>query len=391
MNDETIQQDVSDQYSEAEAAGIESEAIEASDPISRREAKMAQLAEARQAEQSEDRKNAYLQRNPDATEAEYAERLQAQRDAVIDLEEETPPLEATAGDEPLEAAGDVGSPEPVGAKGEADPAPNNGWRTNEAGDRVKTLMVNGEAREMTEDQYDRLLQKDLAGDQKLRMAAETERLLAEKAQELEARERRLAEASSQPPPGAVNEDLEVKIAQHTELLLEGDTDAANRLMAEIISTGRGSSTPNIDDLATQVATQVEARASQRNHEESVQDGWKQFQADYSDVIADQDALAFADIQVKNIRAAEPELSPKEVILKAGQITRERLHLSGVNGSQDQGQDAEPDELRADRKSRKANLKPMPRVGGKPRPLSKEPQLDTSPEAKIARMRKARAV
>jgi len=223
------------------------------------------------------------------------------------------------------------------------------------------------------------------------MAAETERLLAEKAQELEARERRLAEASSQPPPGAVNEDLEAKIAQHTELLLEGDTDAANRLMAEIISTGRGSSTPNIDDLATQVATQVEARASQRNHEESVQDGWKQFQADYSDVIADQDALAFADIQVKNIRAAEPELSPKEVILKAGQITRERLHLSGVNGSQDQGQDAEPDELRADRKSRKANLKPMPRVGGKPRPLSKEPQLDTSPEAKIARMRKARAV
>ena len=384
MNDETIQSDVSDQAAldaaDSEALSEVEQGLEAaSDPISKREAKMAALGEARRAEQEEGRKAAALINNPDLSEEDYD-----------DAQQESSPLEAAAGNEDIDPTSLAGDPEAEGAKADATPAtPQSGWRENAAGDRVKTLMVNGEAREFTEAQYDRMLQKDLAGDQKLRLAAENESRLAERARELEARELRLAEAGKQPPPGVASEQLEQKIAQHTELLLEGDTDAANKMMAEIISLGRDSSTPNIDDLANQVATRVAANAEQKNHNESVQAGWETFQSDYKDVMADPDALAFADIQVKNIRAAEPELSPKDVILKAGQITREKLHLSGGDYAQEAGKT--PDELKAARMERKSKLKPMPKVGGKPRPASVEPEVDNSAEGKIARMRQARAL
>jgi hypothetical protein len=369
MTDETIQQDVSDAGQKGQAAETTSSTAEGqaehraplTDPVSVRERKMADLAQKRIEERERERKAAALMNDPDLSEDEYDARIKAAAAPDEDEDDEADP-----------------KPEPAAQKPKATEPDARGWRTRDDGVRIKTLKVNGQTVEMTEDEYDRQLQKEIAGDQKLRLAAEREQQLARREQEIA---RRMQEVS-QPPKGAA-QDVERALSEYHDALLDGDTDAAKAKLLDVINAGRQSSTPNIDDIVSQVATRVEHTQAAKRHKESVEEGWSTFKRDYSDIVADEGLLAYADTQVKRLRQEKPELSPAQVILEAGRITREKLGLGKVP--------APPSADRADRMERKANLKPIQRASGARAPSAEKPKVDMSPAAKIARLRAGRAV
>lgn len=386
MTDETIQQDVSDADITDQvdgAAEASTEEARSNDPVSRRADKMSEIAAQRRAEVEADRKAMFKINNPDAEEGDLGEGST-----------ESPPLEASTGQEGRGPAGAKEGVETEGAEVTAPPATKNGWRTRDDGQRVKTLMVNGEPKEFTEEQYDRMIQKDLAGDQKLRMANEIERSLAAKARALEEREKKLSQQPAPLPvdPGA-NDELKKLTSQYSELLLDGETDAANAKLVEIMQAqGRAQGpTPNLDQIVEQATTRaaerLEQRQAQKAHEKSVSDGWTEFKKEYTDVLDDPDALAFADIQVKNLRTRNPEWTPDKIIMEAGKITRERLGLGG--GRQQPSTGGDGSDARAEREARKANLKPIPKSGSMRHKPSEKPVVDYSPAAKIERMRAGR--
>jgi len=372
---ETIQADVSGNAAEVEdqqqpdPSPEETSQPLAQDPGSKRERKMAEIAELRREEIEVERKGAAEIDGPFSEQVSSPEEAPVEQEDNIPLDEEEVP--------------------PVAAEVE-QPASPNGWSVAEDGTRTKTLMVNGEPRQISEEQYDRMLQKDLAGDQKLRMASELETQLAERARYLEEKERQLTQAPAQPPVEGAGEELKQVISEYQDALLDGDTDVAAEKMAQIVGMGRGSSTPNIDVIVSQATTQIREQDRQERYQSSVNKGWEAFQADYQDVLADPDAMAFADIQIIKLRKSDPDKSPEEILLTAGQITRDRLRLSGGDEAPaDSGDNAEVVDLRAERVARKAHLKPIPKTGGSKNKRQEAPKIDMSPEAKIARMRQSR--
>jgi hypothetical protein len=385
MEIETIQTDVSEADKAAAEAALQNSGDQGDeaenkpwheDPMSRREAKRVEVSEARKAEAASERRQFWLMNNPEQTETDY--------DAMLNREQAD-----DAGDQGDKDEGeqDAATQQPIV---ESKPADANGWETVN-GQRVKTLMVNGEKRQITEEQYDRLVQKELAGDEKLRRAAQAEQELQRRADELAARERQLQERAA--PKVDTGEILKAKIKEHSELLLEGDVDAANEKMAEILTLGRESSTPNLDDLTTQVATRVtsvvERKAAQAALDGSVKAGWSHLLENYPDVVGDEDAIAFADIQVKKVKAANPDWAPAQVIIEAGRLTREKLKLSGP-ATPGAGKVTSTD-LTAQRMERKASIKPLPNAAARRHEKKPAPELDMSPSAKIARMRASRAL
>lgn len=386
MTDETIQEgaeprtDVSEseqQGQEARAQAAEAEAQQAADdagepekpvlndPASRRERKLAELAEKRREERERDRKAAALMNDPDLTEEAYDARLKA-------IQEGSDEGEGDPGDDPAAASGGD-DPEPK--KSEPD---ERGWYTRDDGTRVKRLVVNGRQVEMTEEQYDRQVQKALAGDERLRQAAERERQLALREQQLNQQSQ---QSRQQPPSGASSADFDKALAEYHDALLEGDTDAARQKLGEVFQAGRQSSTPNIEDLVSTVATRVAQTQAQERHRESVLSAWDKFQTEYADIADDDGLLAYADTQIKRLRAENPDRKPEVLFMEAGRLTRERLGLSKPQPQQSGD--------RAERKERKANLKPIPKASGARAPSKAEPKVDMSPQAKIARMRAGR--
>lgn len=375
MTDETIHPDVSEseqQGQEARAQAAEAGAQQAADdagepakpilndPASRRERKMAELAEKRREERERDRKAAALMNDPDLTEEEYDSRLRAIQDGS---EEEGPP---ETSDEP--AAEQKATP--------SDPD-ERGWLTREDGTRVKRLVVNGRQVEMTEEQYDRQVQKALAGDERLRQAAEYERQLRQREQQLI---QQAQQSRQQPPSGASSDDFKKAIAEYQDALLEGDPDATEKLY-QVFEKGRQSSIPNIEDLVAQVSTRVTEIHAQERHRESVQSAWDKFQSEYAEIVNDDGLIAYADTQIKRLREENPGGDPEFIMMEAGRLTREKLGLSS--------QKPQPSGDRAERMERKANLKPIPKASGARAPSKAEPKVDMSPAAKIARMRASR--
>ena len=407
MTDETIHEDVSGQKPSNDGArGTEAElentdalanqaggAAEeggdyrppASDPLSRREAKMAELNEARKKEMADQRREYWLMKNPESTADDY-DAMKARENAEAQDGGEQP------GDQQAEAGDPAEKPVDAQADRQDKPKGAGGWEEVD-GVRYKTLMVNGEPKRISEEQYDRMVQKDMAGDDKLRRAAEAERELQRKAEMLAQREQEIQRQVTA-SAAANSDELKERIREHTELLLDGDVDAANEKMAEILSLGRQSSTPNLDDLTSQVATrvttEVERRAAQAAMKKSVDDGWSHLQEHYREIVSDRDAIAFADIQVKRVKEEHPEWAPKDVIIEAAKRTREKLKLSGSATS---GADKSriTTDLTAQRQQRKANIKPLPNASSQRHERKAPEPLDMSPEAKISRMRASRAL
>jgi hypothetical protein len=187
VTDETIQTDVpaaTEAQTDATAA-IETPAVEeAVNHASRREQRMAQVAEKRKAERDDGMKAAAQMANPELSDEEYDAQLAAanQRPA----EDGADPVDGNLGPEGSETAADPDVDAENGEAGTDQPAAEEQPKT-------RKLKVNGQILEMTEEEYERQLSKDLAGDLKLREAAQRDQQLRDREAELQRREQALIE------------------------------------------------------------------------------------------------------------------------------------------------------------------------------------------------------
>jgi len=298
MDDEAIREDapVADQNVDPapeQTAAPEEFQESPQGPINKREADMARLREKRKEEREAGRKAAALMNDPDLTE----ERLS-------DAEEQ--------------------STDDLGSTQDAVPA---GWDRRDDGVLVKRLKVNGEIRELTQEEYDRQLSKELAGDQKLRLAAEREQQLRQWEAELNDRQR---QAQEQPPAKpAAAPDLDEAFDGFVSAFYEGDADAARERFKAIIE-GRQTS----------------------------------------------------DVVLKEVQTEHPDWDVGDLYMETGKRTRAKLALDKLKRPAPRAD--------AERMERKANLKPVPRAGNAAAVQPAKPQIDMSPTAKIERMRQARA-
>lgn len=398
MTDETIQKDVS---AEAKAENAEtaqpSQGAEQEDdkpvvgfdqPANRRERKMAEIAEKAKEQRESDRKKMALINDPDLTEEAYDSRRAAQEEADRAASGAADDESGEDGDEQEVRAEEREEGEQEQEREEQPRHIPAGFVDRGDGTPVKRLKVNGRTVELTVEEYDRQLSKDLAGDQKLRLAAERERQLQERMNALEERERR---AKEKPPeaPGANSEEIDRLSAEYHDAVYAGDADAAKAKLQELLRAGRQSSTPNMDDFIAEASTRIKQEAEAERHRASVQDGWQTLQREFPEVAASRRHLAYADEVVKEI-VNDPEnagLSPREIILKAAEETARAFNLR----PQEKDQGASSTDAVREREARKAQLKPIPSAGNRTKPSDKKPQVDMSSAAKIARMRQSRAL
>jgi len=348
---------------ESRTEGRDEQADVRKSPMQLREEKLAALAEKRREQVEAERKAAKEINDPDS--------------AVLEGEDDD--------DEP-----------------DAQKAPvRPGWQAREDGVLVKRVKVNGVEREITEEEYDALAQKELAGDQKLQQAAERERRAVQREQELrqmeqQLRERETALKSSPPDEGGLSDEEFAKVLKeyHTAIY-DGDEDVAAEKF-KILNQARSSSTPNLDQLTREAAIrareEVRAELNQEKFRESVNTGWKRFREEYAEIAGNTARLAYADVHLKAVRQENPELTPEAAIMEAGRRTAEELGLA-VTRKDDSAEPAPESRAndRASREERKANLKPIPRSSTKAHKPPEKPRAPSTQAEKIAQMKRARAL
>lgn len=402
MAEETIHEDVSETTQAQEQPENQHEEaqpeLSTSDPVARREQQRQALLDKYKEQREHDRKAAALIQDPDLTEEEYDRRQEAAQ------EEDEP-----EGDEEQQPEAAETDEQPEGQEKPKDEGPidlGNGWFEVD-GKRVKRLKVNGRIVELTEEEYDRQVQKDLAGDERLRAASEKERELRELEQRLQRHYQHAQNQPNQQPaqqqpsqksPEMGTEEVDKLIGQAAENLLDGDTEAYKATMARAMKAVRESSTPNMDELRSQLETQImssleqkertkeQERAAEEQRNEA-RAAFAEFSEAYPDLVGNDANLAYTDALVKQVEAEKPYLTFKEKILEAGRRASEAL-----GAGQPATTEAPSNDTRETRRQRKAaNVKPLPKAQGSAVNKTRQaPQVDMSPQAKIARMRAQRA-
>lgn len=257
------------------------------------------------------------------------------------------------------------------------------WKMNDQGQRVRSLMVNGQPVELSEDDYERHLQKDLAGDAKLRHAAEWEARLREQEAELSQRQNSRQEQGGNLPgePDDERAALLELATTYQDQLLEGDTEEAAASLVDAMLAVKGRSDPTLtpDELAEQTSQRVMERMNQQEIEKDVQTGWDAFQNDYPKIAESETLTAAADVHRARLIEKHPDWLFSKVIAEAGRLTTEEFGLNPP---------ATTDE---DRLARKAKLTPMPRAQQtRTHVQEKAPVKDLSPAATVERMKAGRA-
>lgn len=219
--------------------------------------------------------------------------------------------------------------EPTDQKQESNKPPiferDGVWMT-----RVK---VNGVEEDIPLDKVTARYQKDAAGDEKLRLAAERERQIAEQAKQLQAYEAHLRQLQKQAPSQPSNADagsLSVSEQDLAEAFYSGDAKqvaSAMRKFRESLKADLMAQTPpqqQVDQNA--IVKQVEQEIGKR-------DAVKAFHSEFKDVASDPYLFQLADQFSAQLLSQEPNLAPRENLMKAGEMVRNWLAERGVKASE----------------------------------------------------------
>lgn len=244
------------------------------------------------------------------------------------------------------------------------------------------VKVNGVEQEVPLDKVTAKYQKDAAGDEKLRLAAEKERRLAEQAEQLKAYEARLMQqqAPSQPsqrdvgsPSVSEKELAEAIYAGDEELVAQKMRDFRETLKQELLSQIPKGETIDPRALAAQVEREMQQKLAVRS-----------FHDEFQDVATDPYLFQLADRFSAQLLAQEPDLSPEQNLRRAGEMVRNWLVERGVKVS---NTPPDPGSTKQDRKTAATARVASPtnaraQVGeDEPRPMR--------PSDVIAEMRRAR--
>jgi hypothetical protein len=274
-----------------------------------------------------------------------------------------------------------------------DPLQELGYYKNEAGVLVTKMKINGVEREVPASQVKAYLQKEIAGDQRLQQAAERERQLQKKEQEIAQRETQLKSTLAKPQPPTLGvEEAERQAKEFYQNFWHGSEEEAVKAIQNIMR--RDNATVDADQIAEQAAAKTMSKIEQQENQKrqqvlaaSVDKGNELLKRDFPEVHADPRVFSLVNAEVDRLamaqKSGDPALKEK---LPEHLIVQAATHIREFLGRPLKKPGTPQDGSRADRK---AGLKPVVRgrsIGSDPR---KEPQIDTSPAAVVARMKGAR--
>lgn len=281
-------------------------------------------------------------------------------------------------------------------KTEADRLTELGYYNNAKGELVTKININGTEREVLASQVKLHLQKDLAGDAKLKNAADREQRLQQQEEQLRLRENQLKQTlTTQPKPPVLGVEEARKQAKAVlEKLWEGDTDTAANNLAELLQ--RGNTTVDTAKIVAEAEQRTLSTIEKREQakqaaswEASAQEGNRHLAEKHPEIYRDQRLFDLVNQETERMvarqRSGDPdfaELTPKDIIVKAADAVQSWM-----------GRDKPPpvDPPAAVRPDAKRTLRPVPKTLGKVAAREAKPVIDMSPTAVIARMRQSRAV
>jgi hypothetical protein len=305
---EPIQEDVSvEANDETKVAEAEQETKEALTP---REEAMNKIAEARKAEVQKDIENAGLS-TPDE-----------------------PELEQEQDESEIEASGEDNARLDDTSKGDAalDPLSKSlGVYQNDSGESVIKMKVNGMEREVPVDQVKAMLQKDIAGDIKLRQATELERELQAKYSRQSQEQQPLSD-QNQPSEDVEQGQIKQLWLDYHEELLNGDPDRAKEMaeeLGDLMERRQSSTQPQIDEsfLINRATENTIQYLSQQELEKDRQTGLSKANKEYAHIMGDNYLRDIADRFSGEVYAEDPDLSPSENIIEACKRTEQWLEKS----------------------------------------------------------------
>lgn len=272
-----------------------------------------------------------------------------------------------------------------------------GFYRNDAGALVTKIKVNGQEREVTADQFGSFIQKDLAGDAKLREAHEREQRLIERERILQEQESLIQKVRDKPQPSA--EDA-AQLVEKAKAALQkqwagDDEEAAQALVTLLQEASRGNATIDPDEVVAIAKRESMSVLAQRQREEaearwndSVSAGNRMLQTKHPEIWQDDtlfDLVNSRTARMLQLQAAgDPDhvnLLPEQIISKAAESVQE-----WVSGKRDVKQPGE----RNARAARKDGLKPMPKGMSTTQKPAPKQAVDMSTKAVIERMAAARA-
>jgi len=260
------------------------------------------------------------------------------------------------------------------------------------GNWVTSVKVNGEEVEVPFDGLKTSHQKDAASQERFEQAANRERFLAQKEQELRAyaeslqaegqKQETLPESDETPAPDSDYKEL---VSQYHQALYEDDADKAAELL-QTLTTGRTQdATPNVEEAVNKALSQAyarqqveQAKQQQMAYEGSVKEAVSWFENEYPDVAGNPELRAIADNRTVTIMKEKPSLAPGHIIHAAAEYAREWAHLN-LNGGK--GVNA--------RVERKKKIVSEPKPARKTAKIGEDEELEKTPSQVIEDMRKSR--
>jgi hypothetical protein len=250
----------------------------------------------------------------------------------------------------------------------------------------KTL-VDGQEKLIPLDTARAQLQKHLSADIRLQQAAARNKDLDNREAAFRRIEAERTRAAAPARPAVDDATLDTEAVELVRSLVSEPEDKAAARLAKTLKTIRQASVPQIDvdGIVKRAGDEAEARIVARDNSRALDDGFKAFETDYPDIVADPDLFASADRRTDAIAAEHPDWTPGQVMVEAGKQTREWLKSIGapVRTATNGGQHP------SNRQQRKEGLRPMP-TPRQARPAQAPEQSDRqSPSDAVAEMRKAR--
>ena len=256
----------------------------------------------------------------------------------------------------------------------------------ENGAWVTTVKVNGQETTVPFEGLKVSHQKDAASQQRFENAAAKERFLNQKEAQLRQyvanlkQQETLPQKGEEPKPDTNYTEV---VKEYHQALYEDDADKAAELL-QTLTTGRSQATPNVEEAVNKALQEAfsrqqmaQARAQQKNYENSVKEAVSWFEKEYPEIAGNSELRAIADNRTVTIMKEEPSMAPAYVIQAAAEYAREWANLNISNGKSNE------------RVERKKRIVSEPKPARKSAKIGEDEPADKTPSQIIEDMRESR--
>ena len=262
------------------------------------------------------------------------------------------------------------------------------WQTND-GQWVTSVKVNGEEVQVPFEGLKTSHQKDVASQRRFEAAAQKERFLQQKEQQLRNYVMQLKAQQSSPPKEGEEEvpdtdSYKEKVKEYHQALYEDDADKAAELL-QTLTTGRSQdATPNVEEAVNKALNQAfarqqvaQAKQQQQVYEKSVKEAVSWFESEYPEIANTPELRAIADNRTVTIMKERPDMAPGHIIQAAAEYAREWANLNLSNGKSNE------------RSARKKRIVSEPKQARKTAKIGEDEEQEKTPSQVIEDMRKSR--